>query len=164
MVICLEWGADLHMICPSWCHCHSLSLASVKSRLVLPFWYRLTWTVPEKTAVKRVCVCVWFVIKLHHSTADTWKYCGFDETSVEFGPQADYASLVIFRQRAISDSTCDKNGSHFKDGHHRLFVILWYCRLKTILGVWMFFLCIINHTLVLLSTQQLKWQIITSFS
>ena len=32
---------------PSWCHCHSLSLASVKSRLVLPFWYRLTWVVPE---------------------------------------------------------------------------------------------------------------------
>ena len=29
-------------IWPSWCHCHSLSLASVKSRLVLPFWYRLT--------------------------------------------------------------------------------------------------------------------------
>jgi len=25
-----------------------LSLASVKSRLVLPFWYRLTWVVPEK--------------------------------------------------------------------------------------------------------------------
>ena len=23
---------------PSCCHCHSLSLASVKSRLVLPFW------------------------------------------------------------------------------------------------------------------------------
>ena len=22
--------------------------ASVKSRLVLPFWYRLTWVVPEK--------------------------------------------------------------------------------------------------------------------
>ena len=36
--ICLERDADLHM--PSWCHCHSLSLASVKSRLVLPFWYR----------------------------------------------------------------------------------------------------------------------------
>ena len=28
----------------SWCHCHSLSLASVKSRLVLPFWYRLIRT------------------------------------------------------------------------------------------------------------------------
>jgi len=24
------------------------TLASVKSRLVLPFWYRLTWVVPEK--------------------------------------------------------------------------------------------------------------------
>ena len=42
--------------------CHSLSLASVKSRLVLPFWYRLTWVVPEKgplnaRARARVCVC-----------------------------------------------------------------------------------------------------------
>jgi len=33
---------------PSQCHCQSLSLASVKSRLVLPFWYRLTWVVPVK--------------------------------------------------------------------------------------------------------------------
>jgi len=35
-------------IWPSWCHCHSLSLASVKSRLVLPFWYRLTQVVLDK--------------------------------------------------------------------------------------------------------------------
>ena len=41
---------------PSWCHCHSLSLASVKSRLVLPFWYRLTWVVPDK-GPSNVCVC-----------------------------------------------------------------------------------------------------------
>ena len=40
-----------------WPSCQSLSLASVKSRLVLPFWYRLTRVVPEK-GVKRVCVCV----------------------------------------------------------------------------------------------------------
>ena len=33
VIICLGRGADLHMA--SWCHCHSLSLASVKSRLVL---------------------------------------------------------------------------------------------------------------------------------
>ena len=32
-------------IWPSWCHCHSLSLTSVRSRLVLPFWYRLTWVI-----------------------------------------------------------------------------------------------------------------------
>ena len=38
---------------------HSLSLASVKSRLVLPFWYRLTRVVPEKGPLNgRVCVCV----------------------------------------------------------------------------------------------------------
>ena len=42
----------------SWCYCHSLSLASVKSRLVLPFWYWLTWLVRVKRAVKWACVCV----------------------------------------------------------------------------------------------------------
>ena len=42
---------------PSWCYCHSLSLASVKSRLVLPFWYRLTWVVLEKGPING-CVCV----------------------------------------------------------------------------------------------------------
>jgi len=46
-------------IWPSWCHCHSLSLASVKSRLVLPFWYRLTRVVPEKGPLNGcVCMCV----------------------------------------------------------------------------------------------------------
>ena len=42
------WSEVQTCICSSWCHCHSLFLASVKSRLVLPFWYRLTWVVPEK--------------------------------------------------------------------------------------------------------------------
>ena len=44
-------------IWPSRCHCHSLSLASVKSRLVLPSWYRLTWVVPLNVCVC-VCACV----------------------------------------------------------------------------------------------------------
>ena len=39
------WSELQTCICPSWCHYHSLSLASVKSRLV------------GKRAVKRVCVC-----------------------------------------------------------------------------------------------------------
>ena len=42
------WSEVQTCIWPSWCHCHSLSLASVKSRLVLPFWYRLTRVVLEK--------------------------------------------------------------------------------------------------------------------
>jgi len=57
MVICLERVQTC--IWPSRFHCHSLSLASVKSRLVLPFWYRLTRVVPEKGPLNGcVCVCV----------------------------------------------------------------------------------------------------------
>ena len=57
VVICLQRGADLHK--PSWCHCHSLFLASVKSRLVLPFWYRPTRVVLEIGPLNGcVCVCV----------------------------------------------------------------------------------------------------------
>jgi len=58
VVVCLEQGANLHMaqLMP---HCHSLSLASEKSRLVLPFWYRPTRVVPEKGPLNGcVCVCV----------------------------------------------------------------------------------------------------------
>ena len=43
VVICLERGADLHMA-----QLMPMSLASVKSRLVLTFWYRLTRVVPDK--------------------------------------------------------------------------------------------------------------------
>jgi len=51
------WSKVQTCIWPSWCHCHSLSLASVKSRLVLAFWYRLTWVVPEKGPLN-ACVCI----------------------------------------------------------------------------------------------------------
>ena len=51
------WSEVQTGIWPSWCHCHSLSLASVKSRLVLPLWYRPTWVVLEKGPLN-VCVCV----------------------------------------------------------------------------------------------------------
>ena len=39
-----ECGDDV----AGWLVRERLSLASVKSRLVLPFWYRLTWVVPDK--------------------------------------------------------------------------------------------------------------------
>jgi len=56
VVICLEQGEDLHIaqLMPL-----PLTLASVKSRLVLPFWYWLTWVDPEKGPLNGcVCVCV----------------------------------------------------------------------------------------------------------
>ena len=52
---------------PSWCHCHSLSLAPVKSRLVLPFWYRLTQVVPDKGPLN---VCVSAASDRPHSSQD----------------------------------------------------------------------------------------------
>jgi len=52
-----DWSEVQTCIWPSWCHCHSLSLASIKSRLVLPFWYRLTRVVLDKRPLNR-CVCV----------------------------------------------------------------------------------------------------------
>jgi len=51
------WSEVQTCIRPSWYHCHSLSLVSVKSRLVLPFWYRLTWVVLEKGRQTGVRVC-----------------------------------------------------------------------------------------------------------
>ena len=51
------WSEVRTCIWPSWCHCHSLSLASVKPRFVWPFWCRLTWVVPEKGPLNG---CVWF--------------------------------------------------------------------------------------------------------
>ena len=50
------WSKVLSCIWPSWCHCHSLTLASVKSRLVLPFWYRPTRVVPDEVPLNG-CVC-----------------------------------------------------------------------------------------------------------
>ena len=57
------WSEVQTCIWPRWYHCRSLSLAPVKSRLVLPFWYRLTWVVPDKGPLN-VCVCV-CVLRTH---------------------------------------------------------------------------------------------------
>ena len=63
MVVCLGWGADLHMAqlmpLPFTISCSS------KSRLVLPSWCRLTQIVPDKIQEGRkmvVCVRVYFLV------------------------------------------------------------------------------------------------------
>ena len=53
MPVWLSVWSEVQIVCiwSSWCHCHPQtpsSLASLKSRLVLPFWYRLTQVVLEK--------------------------------------------------------------------------------------------------------------------
>jgi len=62
------WCEVQTCIQPTWCHCHSLSLASVKSRLVLPFWYRLTRVVLEKGPLNG-CVCVLLPVHWHGRVA-----------------------------------------------------------------------------------------------
>jgi len=56
VVTCLELGADLHlaqmMQLPLTVSCFS------KIQIGSTFWYRLNWVVPEKRAVKWICVCV----------------------------------------------------------------------------------------------------------
>ena len=59
------WSEVQTCIWPSGCHCHSLSLALVKSRLVYLFLYRPTRVVREKGLLNG-CVCV---IKMHVSVA-----------------------------------------------------------------------------------------------
>ena len=61
------WSEMQTCIWPSWCHCHLLSLAPVKSRLVLPFWYRLTQVVPDKRPLNG-CVCVCVCVRAHVCT------------------------------------------------------------------------------------------------
>jgi len=56
MVICLEQGADLHMAqlmsLPLTVSCFS------KIQIGLPFWYQLTWVVPEKGPLNTCSVVV----------------------------------------------------------------------------------------------------------
>ena len=62
------WSEVQTCIWSSWCHYHSLSLASVKSRLVLPFWYRLIPVVSEIgpfNGCVRVCVLTYSVVCLY---------------------------------------------------------------------------------------------------
>ena len=53
MLVWLSVWSEVQIVCigPSWCHCHWLSVASVKSRLVLPFWCRLTQVILEKRSL-----------------------------------------------------------------------------------------------------------------
>jgi len=90
VVICQERGADLH-VGPA--DVHSLSLASVKSRLVLPVWYRLTRVVPDKGPVYG-CVCTVHGFHLHCCLTDSV-------------PAADLEHLSLYAAFRISSITND---------------------------------------------------------
>jgi len=67
------WSEMQTCIWSSWCHCHSLSVASVKSRLLLPFWYRLTEVVLDKGPLNG-CVCVYIAFIMRNCTNLLFNY------------------------------------------------------------------------------------------
>jgi len=60
------WSEVQTCIWPSWCHCHSLSLASVNSRWFYTFLVPANPGSPGQRAVKSVCVCVCLYIWAVH--------------------------------------------------------------------------------------------------
>jgi len=83
MVICLERGADLHMA-----QRMPLSLASVISRLVLPFWYWLTRVVPDKGPLNG-CICMYWMLKVVD-----W-FAVIDETVIDHRNRIIYLSCIF---------------------------------------------------------------------
>ena len=77
------WSEVQTCILPSWYHCHSLSLASVKSTLVFTFLVPAHPGSPGKRAVKRVCILhqispSWLFIEnlfIFDLPITGWNYC-----------------------------------------------------------------------------------------
>jgi len=56
-VVVSVWSEVQTCIWSSCCHSYSLSLSSVKARLVLPFWFRLTRVVLDKGSLNMCVLC-----------------------------------------------------------------------------------------------------------
>ena len=122
------WSEVQTCIWPSCCHCHSLSLASVRSRLVLPFWYRLTQVVLDKGPLNGcvcvcVCVCVCSVrwmcgvkVKDRFPTSDlqarSWERLGIDNiTLVQQQNKLWWYEHVLRKEKADWVKKCMEYGS-----------------------------------------------------
>ena len=96
------WSDVQICIWPSWCHCHSPSLAPIKSRLVLPFRYRLTWVVPEKGPLN-VCVCVWLAIWQNHEARSFVRHWNMNDPRLNL--VGHFQPRVIIFQCHMNDCT-----------------------------------------------------------
>ena len=102
------WSEVQTCICSSWCHCHSLFLASAKSRFVLPFWYRLTRVVLEKGPLKRVCVLL--ASSLRHKVVIEHR-----EIFIQSQPYTQFFFSVVaqWQARSLFPQKCCNNRSNF---------------------------------------------------
>jgi len=117
-VVSVDWTC----IWPSGCHCHSLSLASVKFRSVLPFWYWLTRVVPEKGLLNGcvwVCVCRLLGTGEHaDGVLKCWFVC-FDRTwHMNWNSGMPTIYLISFIVEYSYTEPCTKHASpHYKLDH-----------------------------------------------
>ena len=96
------WSEVQTCIWPSWCHCHSLSLASVKSRLVLPFWYQFTSVVPEKVPLNGcVCVCVVYYCS-SCATVVEWVFVDEQSDTSEYGGSESPPHVRASQRRSVT--------------------------------------------------------------
>ena len=84
------------------CHCHPLSLASVKSRLVLPFWYRLTRVVPDKGLLNGCCC----IMLIHSSNTFTSRLASIVYSCLAVTTAATLWALNIVDFTAMIQALC----------------------------------------------------------
>ena len=116
------WNEVQTCVWPSWCRCHSLSLASVKYRLVLPFWYRLTWTDMDKGLLNG---CVWVCGLLEdqdqvpHLTpvSERSAYVQWKLSSSE--PAASLSDMTVADSAADNDSPSSSLTPRWAHTHHQ---------------------------------------------
>jgi len=95
------WSEVQTCIWPSWCHCHSLSLASVN-----PDWYRLTWVVPEKGQLNSYNCLLVFVPELPVSLSakELWKSVDiWGSYGQEFGVLLFWLTVLLFTFMQMTD-------------------------------------------------------------
>ena len=115
------WSDVQTCVWPSWCYCHSLSLAPVKSRLVFPFLVGLPAHLgsPGQRAVKRVCVLLGIAVQccwLQRLNATTvWPNHNTNRKSLpgSGGVCPSSKKLITGRRRPVRNWTCRAISSLF---------------------------------------------------
>ena len=95
-------------IWPSWCHCHSLY--SVKSRLVLPFWYRPTQVVLQKGPLNGCVMCCWVIVLLLILTV-LWRGCSGWQTELS-AHRSSFEKFVVHLTASLNDNRCHQPHSY----------------------------------------------------
>jgi len=108
------WSEVQTCIWPNWCYCHSLSLAPIKSRLVLPFWYRLTRVVPDKWPLNGC------VLQILHPAKETVQITLFRRTPAS-SPKSECASCC--QQKHVGSKTLHQQNPP---------VLNWRCQLMQV--------------------------------